>query len=35
MLGYNHLLQQTKQKKTESESKDAQKKHIVYEAIKI
>jgi hypothetical protein len=35
MLGSNHLLQQTKQKKTESESKDAPKKCIEYEAIKI
>jgi hypothetical protein len=26
MLGSNHLLQQTKQKKTESESKDAPRK---------
>jgi hypothetical protein len=35
LLGSNHLLQQTKQKKTESESKDAPKKRIEYEAIKI
>jgi hypothetical protein len=34
-LGSNHLLQQTKQKKAESESKGAPKKCIVYEAIKI
>jgi hypothetical protein len=34
MLGSNHLLQQTKQKKTESKNKDAQRKHIAYEAIK-
>jgi hypothetical protein len=35
MLGSNHLLQQTKQKKTESKIKMIQEKHIVYEAIKI
>jgi hypothetical protein len=35
MLGSNHLLQQTKKNKTESESKDAPKKRIEYEAIKI
>jgi hypothetical protein len=34
-LGCNHLLQQTKQKKTESENKDAPRKNIAYEAIKI
>jgi hypothetical protein len=33
MLGSNHLLQQTKQKKTESKNKDAPRK--TYEAIKI
>jgi hypothetical protein len=35
LLGYKHLLQQTKQNKTENESKDAPKKHIMHEAIKI
>jgi hypothetical protein len=35
MLASNHLLQQIKQKKTESKNKDAPKKHIAYEAIKI
>jgi hypothetical protein len=35
MLGSNHLLQQTKQNKTESKNKDAPEKHIAYEAIKI
>jgi hypothetical protein len=35
LLGSNHLLQQTKQKKTESENKDAPRKHIEYEAIKL
>jgi hypothetical protein len=35
MLGSNHLLQQAKQKKTESKNKDAPRKSIVYEAIKI
>jgi hypothetical protein len=35
LLGSNHLLQQTKQKKNESKSKDASKKRIVHEAIKI
>jgi hypothetical protein len=35
MLGSDHLLQKTKQNKTESESKDAPKKYIEYEAIKI
>jgi hypothetical protein len=34
MLGSNHLLQQTKQKKTERRNK-LQEKHIAYEAIKI
>jgi hypothetical protein len=33
MLGSNHLLQQTKQKKTERENKYAPRKHIAYEAI--
>jgi hypothetical protein len=32
-VGSNHLLQQTKQKKTESESKDVQEKCIEYEGI--
>jgi hypothetical protein len=35
LLGSNHLLQQIKQKKTESKSKDAPRKCIVHEAIKI
>jgi hypothetical protein len=35
MLGYNHLLQKTKEKKTESKNKDAPRKCIVYEVIKI
>jgi hypothetical protein len=35
MLGSNHLLQKTKQKKTKSENKEAQEKRIEYEAIKI
>jgi hypothetical protein len=35
LLGSNHLLKQTKQKITESKSKDAKKKRIVHEAIKI
>jgi hypothetical protein len=35
MMWSEHLLQQTKQKKTESKNKDAPKKHIAYEAIKI
>jgi hypothetical protein len=35
MLGSNHLLQQAKQKETESENKDAPRKRIVCEAIKI
>jgi hypothetical protein len=35
MLGSKHLLQQTKEKKTESENKALQAKRIEYEAIKI
>jgi hypothetical protein len=35
MLGSNHLLQQTKQTKTENKNKDAPKQHIAYETIKI
>jgi hypothetical protein len=35
MLGSNHLLQQIKQNKTESENKMLQEKRIEYEAIKI
>jgi hypothetical protein len=35
MLGSNHLLQQIKQNKTESKNKDAPRKHIACEAIKI
>jgi hypothetical protein len=35
MLGSNHLLQQTKQKKIDSKNKDAPRKHIEYEAIKL
>jgi hypothetical protein len=35
MLGFNHLLQQTKQKKTENKIKMLQEQHIAYEAIKI
>jgi hypothetical protein len=34
-MGSNHLLQQTKQNKTESKSKDAPRKTLEYEAIKI
>jgi hypothetical protein len=34
-LGSNHLLQQTELKKTENKSKNAEKKCIVHEAIKI
>jgi hypothetical protein len=35
MLGSNHLLQQTKENKTESESKETPRKRIEYKAIKI
>jgi hypothetical protein len=35
MLGSNHFLQQTKKRKLKVKNKDAPRKHIAYEAIKI
>jgi hypothetical protein len=35
LLGYNYLLQQTKQKKLKTKDKTLQEKRIVHEAIKI